>query len=219
MAVTAEQIKARLKVKYPKANLSQKRLDELSAKLAPKPIDGATEEEIDAVLEIANDFNPFEEIARTDDRMRTLEANQKPKPTDPPAPAPQNPPTPPAPAPDDAPAWAKALIKQNETIAAELEALKTGKVIETKRSAATQAFEKSEILKALKEDVRPNWINRINVESETSIEDQITALETEYTTMAQSFADSIGYSGPTPAAGSSALKVDEKMVEDIVNQM
>jgi hypothetical protein len=37
MAVKPEIIKARLKVLFPKANLSQKRLDVYTAKLAPKP--------------------------------------------------------------------------------------------------------------------------------------------------------------------------------------
>lgn len=216
MAVTAEQIKARLKIKYPKANLSQKRLDELSAKLAPKPIDGATEEEIDAILEIANDFNPFEEIAKTDDRMRTLEANQKPKPTDPPAPAPQDPINPPA-NPENP---LEKLVAMVTILTSEIAEIKSGKVVETKRSAAAQAFEKSETLKALKTpELKQAWLNRINVDSETSFEDQVAALETEYTNIQQSIADSIGYSGTPPINGNHTMKPDEKLVESVVDSL
>jgi len=39
MAVKPEIIKARLKALFPKANLSQKRLDAIAAKLAPMPAD------------------------------------------------------------------------------------------------------------------------------------------------------------------------------------
>jgi len=219
MAVTTEQIKARLKVKFPKANLSQKRIDALAAKLAPKPKDGATDEEIDSVLENANDFMSFEDIAKEDDRMRTLEANQKPKtepaPTDPLTPKPTEPViTPPA---GDVPEWAKALIKQNETVVAEITALKTGNVLATKKATAAELFGKSEVLKALKEEVRPNWINRINVDSETSIEDQIAALESEYTIIAQSNANSTPYSGPTPTGANPGTKVDEALVNSVVD--
>lgn len=81
MAVEAAKIKARLRALFPKANLSTKRLDEISAKLAKKPEDGATDAQIDEVL---NDYNDngamtFEEIAKSDDKIRTLEAG-KPKP-------------------------------------------------------------------------------------------------------------------------------------------
>lgn len=81
MAVEAAKIKARLRALFPKANLSTKRLDEISAKLAKKPEDGATDAQIDEVL---NDYNDngamtFEEIAKADDKIRTLEA-KKPEP-------------------------------------------------------------------------------------------------------------------------------------------
>lgn len=76
--VEAAKIKARLRVKFPKANLSTKRLDEISAKLAKKPEDGADDDAIDAVLEDYNDNGAmtFEEIAKTDDKVRTLEARK-----------------------------------------------------------------------------------------------------------------------------------------------
>ena len=216
MAVKPEIIKARLKALFPKANLSTKRIDAIAAKLAPMPADGADDEAVDVVLNQANNFNSFEEIARDDDRIRTLEANQK---------TPQTPAEIEAarieaervkalnnPAPDDAPSWAKALIEQNQKFAADLEAIKTGKITETKKQTAQSVFESSEILKGLKPEIKANWLNRINVDAETPIEDQVKSLETEYTDLRQGIADNTRYSGAAPSFTSGK---DEPTVEDI----
>jgi len=210
--VKPEQIKARLKVKYPKANLSLKRLDAIAAKLAPKPEDGADDEAIDLILEAANDFISFEEIAREDDRIRTLEANQKPK-TDPPAPT--DLPTPLPKPEDDAPAWAKPLLESNKKLSEEIEALKTGKVTESKKQTVTDLFEKSEVLKNLKPEVKKRWLDRVNVDSETPFEDQIKELESEYSELVQISADANDYAGPAGSGGSD-LKPDSTMIDEIV---
>ena len=109
MAVDRLKVIARLKALFPKANLSQKRLDALADKLASKPADDADDTAIDVVINDFNDILSIEEIAREDDRVRTLEAKSKePNPAAPPAPAPANPtPANPTPAPsngDDVPA-------------------------------------------------------------------------------------------------------------------
>ena len=194
MAVKPEIIKARLKVLFPKANLSTKRLDALAAKLAPMPADDADDAAVDVVLNLANDFNSFEEIAREDDRVRTLEAKVTPAPT--PNPAPNPAPTPVAL--DDTPAWAKTLIETNQKLTADIEAIKTGKITETKKQTAQSFFEASEVLKALKPEIKANWINRIDVNSETPIEDQIKSLETEYTDLRQDVANTTQYSSGVP---------------------
>lgn len=74
MAVPKEKVKARLKALFPETNLTRKRLDELSAKLAERPEDEASDEDIDKVI---NDFNEnsllsIEDIAKNDDRMVSL---------------------------------------------------------------------------------------------------------------------------------------------------
>ncbi|RKS00422.1 hypothetical protein [Flavobacterium sp. 102] len=222
MAVKPEVIKARLKVKYPKANLSQKRLDEISAKLCSKPADDADEAAIDAVLEAANEFVSFEDIAKQDDRMRTLEANQKPTPTPPPTP-PADPPTPPAPV--DAPEWAKAIIESNSKLVDDnkkllekVTAIETGKTIETKKQTAAELFGKSEVLKNLKPELKASWLNRIDVNSETPFEEQITALESEYTEITQTVANSTQHAGPTPV-GDPNTKPDDKLITNIVDSL
>lgn len=216
MAVKPEVIKARLKVLFPKANLSQKRLDAIAAKLAPMPADDADDAAVDAVVNQANDFNSFDEIAREDDRVRTLEEKAK-VPTPPTPPTPADPPTPPTP-PADVPEWAKGLVEANKALLEKVTAIETGNVLQTKKQTASQLFEKSEVLKGLKEDLKPRWINRIDVNSETSIEDQVKELETEYSELVQVNADSNQYGGAA-GGGSTNTKPDTAIVEEIVNNL
>lgn len=202
MAVEKSKVIARLKALFPKANLSQKRLDALADKLASKPADDADDAAIDLVI---NDFNSvlsIEEIAREDDRVRTLEQKANP-----------NPPTPPTG--DDVPAYVKALLDKLDGVTSDLEALKTGKIIETKKQTASELFAKSEVLKRIPEGIRQNWVNRIDVNSETPFEEQIQALETEYSTLVQVNADNNQYSGPA-GNGSAEIKADDAVVESIV---
>lgn len=215
MAVDKSKVITRLKALFPKANLSQKRLDALADKLASKPADGADDAAIDVVINDFNDILSIEEIAREDDRVRTLENKQK----DPTPPTPPNPPTPPSPPKgDEVPAYVKALMDKLDGVTSELEVIKTGKIIETKKQNASELFAKSEILKKIPEAVRPNWINRIDVNSETSFEDQIQALEKEYSTLVQETANRTNYPGPA-GGGNPPSTVDEKLVDDIVSSM
>ena len=117
----------RLKIKFSGLNLSNARLDVIADKLAPKITDETT---IDAKLDELNEIISFADMAKQDDRVRTLEANQKPKPEpvkpDPPAPKPD----PKDPKDPDAPEWAKALIEQNKAMALKMEALESGRTQE-----------------------------------------------------------------------------------------
>jgi hypothetical protein len=170
---------------------------------------------------VINDFNSvlsIEDIAREDDRVRTLEADKKKaeetakaagaskKEEEEEVIEVDN----------DAPAWAKALLKQNEKLTSDLEALKTGKTIETKKATASELFAKSEILKRIPESIRPNWINRIDVNSETPFEEQIQALEGEYSELVQVSADNNQYAPPA-GGGSAEIKVDASIVDNVVN--
>jgi hypothetical protein len=100
-------IAGRLKALFPKANLSTKRIDVITAKLESKVSDGADDTAIDEIVNQANDFMDFEALAKEDDRVRTLEANQKKgdESGDPPKDDPKN-----DPPKDDTPEWAKALL-------------------------------------------------------------------------------------------------------------
>lgn len=218
MAVEKSKVIARLKALFPKANLSQKRLDAIADKLAKKPADDADETAIDAVINDFNDVMSIEEIAKEDDRVRTLEAEKKKAEevakkkagkseeeegeevieVD-----------------KDAPEWAKALIAQNKKLTSELEAIKSGKTLETKQQTAAKLFESSEVLKKLKPEHKENWLKRIDLNSEIPFEEQISALETEYTDLVQVTADNGLYPGPA-GGGNPSKETDESLVDDIL---
>ncbi|WP_141672807.1 hypothetical protein [Flavobacterium crassostreae] len=213
MAVKPEIIKARLKALFPKANLSQKRLDVYTAKLAPKPADDADEATIDAIINDYNDVIDFVAVAQEDDRTRTLEADKKKaeelaakkggkKEEDEEEEVKID---------DDAPAWAKALLKSNEKLTSDLESIKSGNVLETKKQTASQLFGKSEVLKGMKPELKDRWINRVDVNSDTPFEDQIKELESEYSELVQVNADSNVYGGPAGFG----LSKSEPTLEDI----
>lgn len=79
MAVKPELIRVAIRKLFPTANLSTKRIDEISARLARKPKDDATESEIDEVITEYNDNGAmtFQEIAQADDKIRQLESKTK----------------------------------------------------------------------------------------------------------------------------------------------
>lgn len=203
MAVDQQKVKARLKVLFPKANLSQKRIDEISAKLAKKPADDADDTAIDAVITDANDIMDFEALAKEDDRVRNLEAKIKQPTTDP------NPPADP-PKPNDveeAPAWAKAMMQK-------MEAIEKGEVVKSKQSSIAAAFENSAVLKNLKPATKEAWLKRIPISDDLTSEqiaEQITALETEYQELTQLAADTQQYAGPTPSSHPNGNISDEEL--------
>jgi hypothetical protein len=220
MAVAPEKIKARLKALFPKANLSTKRLDVYAAKLAPKPADDADDAAIDAIIIDYNEVIDFEAVAKEDDKTRTLEAakakadaeaakakggegkkdgDEEVVEVDP-----------------DAPAWAKALLKQNEKLTSEIESIKTGNVTQTKKAQASELFGKSEILKGLKPELKERWLNRIDVNSETPFEDQIKELETELSELVQVSADNSGYAGPAGGGSPADVKADQAVIDKML---
>jgi len=212
MAVEASRIKGRLKALFPKANLSNKRLDAIAARLATKPADDAEDAAIDEVLNEANDIYSFEEMAKDEHRLINAEGKLR-KLTASGGSADdediQDPPAPPAPV--DQPAWVKEVLESNKKLEQQVQSLLTGKVRETKMATATELFNKSEVLKGLTETVKPKWINRINVESETSIEDQIAELETEYADLVQVTADNKRYAGAPPNGAANGKPTDEEI--------
>ncbi len=170
----------RLKVLFPKANFSQKRIDAIVAKLEPKVADDADETAIDDVINQANDFMDFEALAKEDDRIRTLEANQK-------KPAGEETPNP-NPKPDEeTPAWAKAMMEKMENI-------EKGEITKSKANTVAELFSKSEVLKSLPENQKQSWMKRVNLEAE-DLASEISSLETEYTELKQSIVDSSDYAG------------------------
>lgn len=220
MAVEKSKVISRFRIKFPKVNLSNDRLNEIADRLSKKPADDADDAAIDLVLDEANELLSFEDIAKSDDRLKNAEALAKKNNPTPPAPVP-NPepkPNPEPPKGDDMPAWAKAILDSNKKLEGELEAIKTGKIIETKKQTASELFAKSEVLNRIPEAIRQNWVNRIDVNSEIPFEEQIKSLEEEYSTLVQVSADSGRYAPPA-GGGNPNPTIDEKLVEKLVDEL
>lgn len=226
MAVDKLKVIARLKALFPKANLSQKRLDALADKLAKKPADDADDVAIDAVINDFNEILSIEDIAREDDRTRTLESEKKKaeeeaarkKAEQGDGADPKDKTDEKADLDKDTPAWAKALIAQNKKLETDLEAIKLGKVTETKQQTAQSLIDKSEVLKNLKPEIKNSWVKRIDLNSETPFEEQVTALEAEYTDLVQVSVNATSHAGAA-GGGQAPSTVNEKEIEKLVNEM
>ncbi len=127
-------IRALLQTKFGGAQLSAARVDELAKRFEGKV---TTEEELEAKMGAINEYLPFTDLAKDDDRARSVQAELEKLKT--PAPAPQ--PTPPEPTPvpapaasEEVPAWAKAIIDGNKTVTEKLAALEGQKVVNDRRS-------------------------------------------------------------------------------------
>lgn len=201
-------IAGRLKALFPKANLSTKRIDVITAKLESKVSDDADDAAIDDVVNQANDFMDFEALAKEDDRIRTLEANQKKgdEGGDPPKDDPTN-----DPPKDDTPEWAKALLSK-------VDALEKGKVIDSKSNAVADLFSKSEILKGLPENQKQSWLKRVNLEAD-DLSAEVSALETEYTELKQSIVDSSDFAGGTFTRTQGSDAVSDADINTVMNQL
>lgn len=104
-----ETFKARLKAKYSGVNLSTKRIDAIADRLNKKFPDLKEEADHDAKLDDLNELTPFDDIAKDDDRIRTLEAKQKPA-----EPKPADPKTADPKPSDDMPAWFKTYQEETD---------------------------------------------------------------------------------------------------------
>lgn len=202
-----QRISGRLKHLFPKANLSQKRVDAITAKLETKVSDDADDAAIDEIVNQANEFMDFEALAKEDDRIRTLEANQRRGGEEEPNP----PSTPPVPQKDDTPEWAKALLQK-------VESLEKGKITESKANTVADLFSKSEILKRLPENQKQSWLKRVNLESE-DLAAEVAALETEYTELRQSIVDSSEYAGSLYSKTEGKDAVSDADLDAVMSQL
>lgn len=203
MAVKPELIKSRLRALFPKANLSTKRLDEISARLAKKPQDDADEAAIDEVITDYNENGAmtFEEIAKADDKIRTLEAG-KPAKVDPPKADDPNPETDPM----------KIMMASLTALASEIKGLKEEK---TKESVSTK-FANDERVKNIPSIIRKGFMPT----SEEDYESNVEALVAEYAPYAEKLklAGFTGEDNPTSSTGGADARkgtVKAKSAEEV----
>jgi hypothetical protein len=216
MPVEKKQVIARIKAKWPNLNLSQTRLDAIADKLAKLPADGADDAAIDVVLDAQNDVLAFEEIAKMDDRNRTLQAEVeklKGNPNPPTPPTPPNPPTPPKG--DETAEMLKKILEANQALAEKVENLEKGKIVESKQNTLKELFAKSDVFKSLKPEQIAIFQKSIDLDSETPLDEQVKSLEVTAQDLIQTAKDVEGYAPPA-GGGGKPTEADAKMVEDIV---
>lgn len=195
-----DSILAKFKAKYPDVNLSKKRLDAIVDKLAAKITD---ENEIEAKLDELNDFLPFADIAKQDDKIRDLEA--KAKKTPPPATTPDKKDDPPAEDPNT------VLLK---TLLQKVEKLETEKV-QTSIQQKVSSHEKIKGIPAqfLKGKALPEKEEDIDAFVE-EVANDYTAFKQELTN--QGFAQT---SKPVGSAGPGKEPVDPKQIDAILDSI
>lgn len=180
-------ITARIKALYPNTNLSQQRMNEISDRLSNKLADDADETAIDEAVNNFNDYNPFAEIAKTDDKIRGLEKKKEPT-NDPPNP--DNP----APVPDDAPEWFKSWTKANEQTTKELADKVNGFATQQSQKSLTERFNSDERIKDVPDIMRRGFIPS----SDDDYESKMTDLLSDYTKYNESYkVEKIGNDKPS----------------------
>jgi hypothetical protein len=203
-ALMKEKLLALLKTKF--AGVQDATLDRIATKKSETVTDEAQLKTIVDGINFA-DVLQSETDYRVTEAQKTAVANyekkhklkdgkivEDPKPADP---TPGDP-KPGDPKQEETPAWAKALIAQNKQLADTVASITKGQQVSSKQSQALELLKKSKI----PEKLHGKWINRINVESEIALEDQIKELETEYLDTHQSIiAQTVKEGNFVPAAG------------------
>ena len=84
-----QDIQGRLRLLYPKANLSSTRISQYAERLKAKLSEESTQEDVDNLIKDLNDLVDFSQVAKDDDRLRTyqkpkeeMKQEEPPKPTD-----------------------------------------------------------------------------------------------------------------------------------------
>lgn len=177
-ALMKEKLLALLKTKF--AGVQDATLDRIATKKAETVTD-------EAQLQTIVDGINFADVIQSETDYRVTEASKSavinyekkhklkdgkviedPKPADPK-------PADPKPG-EDPPAWAKQLIEDNKRLNETITGITKNQQVTSKQSQALGLLQKSKV----PEKLHQKWINRINVDSDTSIEDQIKELEAEY---------------------------------------
>lgn len=151
-----KEAKALLKSKFSGVQLSEARQEAIASRAAAK---ATTTEELEAALDALNEAYPFADIAKEDDRLRSLEAEVKKKAE------PVTPPVDPVVEEEgkDTPAWAKALVESNKSLAEEIKSIKAEKATTTRKDQAIARLN----LSNLDEEIRNSVLEDIEDRSFT----------------------------------------------------
>ncbi len=109
---------------------------------------------------------------------------------------------------DDMPGWAKVLVEK-------VESFEKTKSTESKLEQAKKWLKGSEVIP---EKLKEKWLSRINLESETSFEDQVKALEEEHTETYTNIVGSNSGKG-LPTGGQGNKEATDSEVEEIADNL
>lgn len=107
--------------------------------------------------------------------------------------------------PDDAPEWAKALIKQNETMSAKLDTFES----KQKTQSIAERFNSDERTKGIPDIIRRSFLPK----SDDDFETQVEALVTEYKPFAEKH-KLAAFGKDTPGSGTDTKGAETKPVSD-----
>lgn len=201
--------KARLKAKAKTlgaASLSNARIDAIAARLHKKYPELTDEADHDTRIDEFNELQPLADIAKEDDRVRTLEAKAKGQPSnqnqdvdddnvDEPQPSTSKPKKKDT---EEIPAWAKGLIDAVNTITKE----------KTQTSMAAKVAEKLK-------DVVPAkfYAGRLLPEKEEDLEAFVETVKADHTSFMQDMINEGLMSATPPLSGGGPGKLDDKAFE------
>ena len=203
-------IRALLLSKFGGVQLSDARVEQLA-----KRLEGLveTEEELETRLTALDEAIPFADIAKEDDRIRSLEAAAKAK--KPVARKPVEREEEEEESDEEIPAWAKALIDGNKALQDTVQALKGEKVVSDRRSAILAKLKGADEAYANKV-VRD--FGRMSFADDEAFEEYLGDVEKDFTEHAQSQAESkLGNDAPYLGSGGGTLKDDE--VSPVMKQL
>jgi hypothetical protein len=206
-----KQIKARLKVLYPGVNLSNKRIEAIATKIDAKVTE---EDQIDDALSTYDEYNPFAEMAKEDDRERLrLKKESETKTPEQIATekkeAEGNDPV----VDPDMPAWAKALVTSTQALAKGLESIQGEKVANTRKQQYESKLEGVPAkvkAKALKD------FAKMKFETEDEFNEWLSETESDVEDMIQEESNT-GLTNQTPVRGVKIIpgKVKEASKEEV----
>lgn len=117
---------------------------------------------------------------------------------------------------DKTPEWAKAIIESNKLMSDKIENLEKEKTQQSKQQQALTTLKAS---KVIPEKFKEKWANRINVDSEASIEDQVKELEAEYTELHTTIVGQKGGKGLPIGGNQKTGEVSEADVNEVVDKL
>lgn len=186
-------IKALLQSKFGGVQLSQARIDAIAGRLEGKV---TTEEELLQRMETLNEALPFADIAKEDDRVRSLEAAAKAKGDEKQE---EKKPEEKKPTGEDIPAWAQAIIDGNKTVNEKLAALEGNKVIGDRKSLILAKLKDAD--EAYSSKVLRDF-GRMSFADDAAFEEYLGEVESDYTGHVQTTAESqLGKDAPFKGIG------------------